>query len=234
MEPKLLIFDFDGTLSDSLAAAVDTLNELAGEFDFRHIRAADVPMLKSMSYPQACNHLGIPAKKVWPIIRRGRTVMQTRLGDVALFEGIPGLLRTLPAAGIRFGIMTTNSRSNVETVLSRSRCESTPAFIHSCDRFFGKAWTLRGLALRNGLRPGNILYVGDEVRDVEAAARSGAAGIAVTWGYHARSLLEDSGARRVVATVDELREAIASSFGIPLAGASPVADILQTEGEQAE
>ena len=44
--------------------------------------------------------------------------------------------------------------------------------------------------VKQALHPSNVLYVGDEVRDIEAAKKAGIRIAAVTWGYNSKKALE--------------------------------------------
>jgi len=55
----------------------------------------------------------------------------------------------------------------------------------------GKARLLRRLLRRQGWRPDQVLYVGDELRDIEAGQQLGMAVAAVTWGFNDPQLLSN-------------------------------------------
>ena len=48
---------------------------------------------------------------------------------------------------------------------------------------------MRRLSRAEGVAPGEVLYVGDETRDIEAAKESGLRMAAVTWGYNSAGAL---------------------------------------------
>jgi len=51
-------------------------------------------------------------------------------------------------------------------------------------RLFGKGRAIRRLLKKEGIEPTQFLYIGDEVRDVEAARQAGVDIAAVGWGFH--------------------------------------------------
>ena len=55
-----------------------------------------------------------------------------------------------------------------------------------------------------GVRAEECVYVGDSGVDIETAANSGCASVAVTWGYRSREELEEAGAERLVSSPEEL------------------------------
>jgi len=55
-----------------------------------------------------------------------------------------------------------------------------------------------------------VFYVCDEVRDIEAARKSGISSIAVTWGYNTKDALIKENPDFLANTPDELRDIIIS------------------------
>jgi len=75
-------------------------------------------------------------------------------------------------------------------------------------KFFGKGKALRRIMRAERLERSDVLYVGDEVRDVEAAKKAGVAVAAATWGFHAETLLRESRPDYVIADPSQLAELI--------------------------
>jgi phosphoglycolate phosphatase len=79
-------------------------------------------------------------------------------------------------------------RENVERILGPDNVARMAHF--SCGAsMFGKASKLRGVIKSSGIPPTRTVYVGDEVRDAEAARKAGAAFGAVAWGQHSEQAL---------------------------------------------
>ena len=114
--------------------------------------------------------------------------LHQRMDRVELFPGIEDLVRDLKRRAFRLGILTSNSRENVLKLL-RARNLDVFDFIHSESNFFGKTRALEHLLQKHGLAKGDVIYVGDETRDIEACQHAGVAVIAVTWGFHRKDLL---------------------------------------------
>jgi len=71
-------------------------------------------------------------------------------------------------------------------------------------RLFGKGKALKRILRAEKLERADVLYVGDEVRDIEAAQRAGVKCAAVTWGFHAADLLRTANPDFVLETPGEL------------------------------
>jgi phosphoglycolate phosphatase len=77
--------------------------------------------------------------------------------------------------------VTSNSVSSVEAVLTHEGLLPFFDRIHSEPSVFGKARTLSKMIRKYAVEPGTAWYVGDEVRDVEAAHEAGLQSVAVSW-----------------------------------------------------
>ena len=59
-------------------------------------------------------------------------------------------------------------------------------FVRCSSKLLGKARMIRSVIRRQHVRAAEILFVGDETRDIEACQKVGVRIVAVTWGYNSR------------------------------------------------
>lgn len=187
--PKLLIFDFDGTIGDTFADGFEILNKLAVEFGFRQLSREDIPKARDMRTRQLMKFLGIPTTKMSRIAHRGSQELTSRIQTVKPCEGVPEVLRELHRDGYLLGIVTSNTESNVQTFLRNHDLEIFD-FIRCSSKLLGKAREIRIALKLQKMLPEDVLFVGDETRDVEAATKTHIRMAAVTWGYNSRTALE--------------------------------------------
>ncbi len=184
----LVILDFDGVLADS---APWMLRNMAG---FLRARGLPVPepdeieAMRSLSNREIVRRMRVPAWRLPAIARDMRALMESHAHEIGLFPGAAEFLARLDAAGARPAIVSSNSEVVVRQVLG-------PAAGHvrryACGAgLFGKAPVFRKVMRAERVRPGRVVAVGDETRDIEAARRAGIACAAVTWGYASPQVLE--------------------------------------------
>jgi HAD superfamily hydrolase (TIGR01549 family) len=186
--PKLLVFDFDGTVADTFQCGLEILNSMASEFGYRQLEAPDLPRVRDMRTRELLKFLGIPATRLPKISKRGKEELSKRMDEILPFAGIAEIVRTLHTQGFRLGILTSNSEENVSVFLKKFDLEHFD-FIYTSSKLTGKARVIRRILKESKLRPRQVLLVGDEVRDIEAAQATGIHMAAVTWGYNSRSSL---------------------------------------------
>ena len=181
MSYRYVIFDFDGTLADSLPFLLSCLGELARTHGFRQPAPEEWPQLRAASLTGLLDSLGIPLWHVPRIARHYRRLLAQRGDQVAPFAEIPQALDRLQTSGLQLGLATSNSAAAVHQVLPQA------GHLFPDGEFdiplLGKARRLARLIRRQGVAPADALYVGDELRDLQAARRAGLGCAAVAWGY---------------------------------------------------
>lgn len=197
-DPKLLVFDFDGTIADTFQVGLCILNELAAEFGYRPLLGSEVEIAREMSIRQCMRYLGISTMHLPQISFRGTRLLHSRIKEILPIRGMPELLRELQHRGIPMGILTSNSEENVRTFLQRHHLEVF-SFTSSLSYPFGKAREIRTILRRYQLSAQEIIFIGDDIRDVEAAQRAKVPVIAVGWGYNTCRVLE---AKKPQATIE--------------------------------
>jgi phosphoglycolate phosphatase len=186
---KMLVFDFDGTLADTFQHTMRITNILSDEFKFKKVHDHEIEFLKGKTIHEIIKHLNVPILKIPSIVTKARSELHKQIDSIQPIEGLKEVLPQFKQAGLRLGILTTNSQENVEKFLEMHDLKIFD-FIVSTSRVWGKNYGLTKLMNQERLAPANILYVGDETRDIEAAQKSGIRVVAVTWGYNSHNVLE--------------------------------------------
>jgi phosphoglycolate phosphatase len=185
---KTIIFDFDGTLADSLGVLIKITNDLGPEFGITQIAESQIAALRRLSSQEIIKMSGIALWQIPFLLRRFQVGFQQRTAEVELFPGVEQMLHELKFSGYKLGIVSSNSVRNIGLVLRHHQVEQLFSFIQSCS-VFGKGRAIRSIMRANYVEPTETIYVGDEVRDIEAARRSKVSSVAVTWGFNAAELL---------------------------------------------
>ena len=209
MRYPLAIFDFDGTLADSLHCFQGIMRHLSDQHGFRKIEDHEREQLRAFDAKQLLKHLGIPFWKLPAITRQVRQMMADQTDQVSLFPGIQQFIERLTAAGTQLAIVSSNSWDNVRKILGPglvsqfqyTECEAS---------IFGKRPKLRKVLRKSGLRPDRAIYIGDEIRDLQAAHAERLAFGAVTWGHTPVDLFLPHGPQEVFETIELMTEKLLS------------------------
>jgi len=204
---KLAIFDFDGTLGNSVLWFATVVNHVADRFGFPHVKGEDVEMLRGMDAVQLMKHLELPAWKLPRIATYLRRLMTEQISEVPLIDGVPEMLRALTEAGVTIAVVSSNLEHNVRAVLGDELGLLVATF--ECGvSLWGKPAKLRHVLRHTGRSAGEAIYVGDEIRDLRAAHDVGMASGAATWGYNTAASLAAAGATAVFTDVPAITATI--------------------------
>lgn len=212
--PQLVLFDLDGTLTDSADGIVAS---------FRHALAAvgaEVPggdlagriVGPPMHLTLQSMGLGDLADEAIAAYRADYTTRGWSMNS--LFDGIPQLLEDLRAAGVRLAVATSKAEPTARRILEHfglaehfdviagasvdgTRSSKSDVVAHALDQ-------LQPL-------PERMVMVGDRAHDVEGAAEHGIDTVVVGWGYGAEDFTDPEAAAAAaahVSSVSALREVL--------------------------
>jgi phosphoglycolate phosphatase len=185
---RLVIFDFDGTLSDSGDWFLSVVDELARKFRFRSIQADEVEMLRHRSSRDVISFLGISRWKLPLIARYLRKLVGLNAHRIELFPGTPDLLERLADTGVKIALVTSNSEANARKILGEQHAARID--FYACgSSLFGKAPKFRRVLKKMGIPAVQALAIGDETRDIDAAREVGMRAGSVLWGYASEDVL---------------------------------------------
>ena len=207
MRYRLAIFDFDGTLSDSLEKIAGVANRALDDFGLPARSFDEVRTLVGLPLSQIMGQLG-GERQVKALCARYRELWDNK-DPAPLFDGVVEMLAELQDGGVRLAIATNRNRIGLETILA------VHGVGHRFDYLVGGACTVnrkphpepveRVLA-HVGVEPCEALVVGDTTFDMAMGSAAGADTCAVTYGAHTRAALVAQVPTRVVDTVGELCE----------------------------
>ena len=196
-----LIFDFDGTIADSFDVAEGIFYALTGHDPVTD--PEEVAHLRTLPLLKAAREMRISPTQLPRLLIKGRALMHQRIAKVKVFPGMSEVLHTLHRNHDIF-IMSSNSKPNVESFVQENRLGDCFDEIYGGIGLFSKARALRRVIRHNKLDPDNCFYIGDEVRDVNAAKRASVRGVGVAWGYNDVLALKKEKPFAVVANPEDL------------------------------
>lgn len=204
---KTVIFDFDGTLADTFDFLLKTFNQIAPDYNLPQIPDSQINNLKDLSAKELLQKYPLSPLKLLKFSTHIRSELTKNIQNIKPFDGITQTLKTLKTSQIKIGIVTSNSKENVELFLRNNQIKEID-FIYSEKNLFGKGKVLTNLIRKNKLNKNEMVYVGDEVRDIEAAQKAGIKIISVTWGLNSKSRLQKSDPDYLISKPSQILEAV--------------------------
>ena len=202
---KVIIFDFDGTLADTIDILLSITNRLSAEFGFKSATKEELAQLSNLNSWQILQYSGISIFKFPLLIRRLKAELHSEVPHIQLFPGIKEVLLELKKRGFQLGIITSNSRENVLGALEKNGLQDTFTFIYSGSTF-GKHKVINKWLRIENIHTEKVVYVGDEIRDIDAAKKTGIKVIAVGWGFNSQEALAAQNPNFLIERPQELIE----------------------------
>lgn len=205
----VVLFDFDGTLGDTIPLIVNsfhhTLGEVLGvsvpEAEIRSWIGRSLGAVFAERYPTREEEL-IAAYRQWNLTNHDDQIRHV--------DGMADLLRDLTAAGARTGVVSSKGEATVRLGLRALGLEQALpvlAALEHTERHKPDPDPLLYAVSKAGADAADCVYVGDAVVDLHAARAAGMDAIGVTWGAgepadlraaHPAAVVDDTAALRAV------------------------------------
>jgi 2-phosphoglycolate phosphatase len=185
-----VLFDLDGTLIDSAPDLAGAANDLRAQ---RGLQALPYEALRPMVGAGARGMVGVafglrPGEDGFEPLRDAflARYAERMLDRTRVFDAVEPVLRTLSAAGVPWGIVTNKVTRYAEPVVRGLGLDARAGVLIAGDTTAHSKphpAPLLEAARRLGHDAGRCVYVGDDLRDVQAGRAAGMATLAAGWGY---------------------------------------------------
>ncbi|MGD2118716.1 MAG: HAD-IA family hydrolase [Chromatiales bacterium] len=208
MKYELLVFDWDGTLMDSVARIVACIQAAATDLDYAVPAFDEARQIIGLGLHEAVARLFqvTDPQQVQQIAERYRHHF---LGDEptpeALFPGVKELLETFESDGYLLAVATGKSRRGLDHVLANTGLANLFHATRCADETFSKPHPqmLHEIMDVLGVDAGNTLVVGDTEFDMQMARNAGTDAVGVCYGAHSEQQLRQHGA---LSCFDDIRQ----------------------------
>jgi len=205
---KMVIFDFDGTIADTLPFSFQKFLEIAKLFQIDDLTDRQIiNEIRSKSYQEL---LQGSFKKAWLklpfivyMIKNMQKELEKEIEKIKLFPGIKRVLGDLKKNGYKLAIISSNRKESIDKFIKYNNIDMFD-FIHGKTDLFGKADYLEKFVKDFKLKKSEVIYVGDEIRDVESCQEAGIKIIGVFWGLHRPEVLKAHSADFIVKKPSEI------------------------------
>jgi len=181
--PRWIVFDFDGTIADTLETVIQISYRIARELGYESLCQLDVEQIRHLGFRERIQLTGLSFWKLWFVMRKVNKSLKSEIQKLKPFDGIKEVIVELKKRGYKVGIITGNSKENVTQFALANEMEHLFDCLYSAT-LFGKDRVIRKLLRQEAIEPQQLIYIGDETGDIEAAQKTGVKSIAVSWGFN--------------------------------------------------
>ena len=207
MANKHIIFDLDGTLTDSGEGIINCAILALEYFGLPVPTREELRVFVGPPLHETFIKFGVPADQADEAIR----VYRSRYTTIGKFEnfpypGIPEMLQKLQAAGHRLFVATSKPEGMAKEIMDKFQLSSYFELIcgATLDKSRSEKADVIAYLLQQVAQTGEAIMVGDTAYDVIGAAAHGIPCIGVAWGYGSVADMQQAGACSIAYSVDEL------------------------------
>ena len=205
---ELIVFDWDGTLMDSAALIVTSVQAAARDLGLPPPSDERARHIIGLGLIDALRHAlpGLDTARYPEVAERYRHHYLSRDHELSLFAGAQELIAELAQAEYLLAVATGKSRVGLDRALGDSGLGSYFHATRCADECHSKPHPqmLEELMEEFGVMPEATLMIGDTTHDLLMAKNAGAAALAVAYGAHPRAELEAEAPLHCVGSVAEM------------------------------
>ena len=219
---KLLVFDCDGTIVDSQAGIVLSMDHAFRTLGLTAPTRKQTLSVVGLSLPEAFSVLAPDAE--YEVRQQLSDRYKSAFRDLDrdpgecefLFPGAKDMIDALAREdGVVLGIATGKSRRGVDRLLEREGWDKHFVTIQTADEHPSKPHPsmLTKAMDETGATPHQTIMIGDTTYDIEMARAANVGALGVTWGYHLPQELEDAGAHLLIHDYEAMPAALTHVYG---------------------
>lgn len=189
-QKPVLIFDFDGTIADTFTPTMVILRDEYEHWGDHFHRQHTINQLRSLTILQIIHTIPGGWWKFVYLLAKAKKYIRAHAHQIQPYPGIIYTLHTLHDQGYELHIVTSNNVASVSHFLHQYGLDDLFSSITPTKGLWRKATALKKVCRRLHLSPQQIIYFGDEIRDIQACHRAGIPIVSVCYGYNSLAGLE--------------------------------------------
>lgn len=210
MTIKAAIFDWDGTVVDSVEHITDCLHHAAATTGFEPLKRTAYRNIIGLGLVEALRQLypQITTEEISAMREAySRRFMATSADNQRIFPGMADILQELHKNDRRCAVATGKSRRGLNLALQASQLESWFHITRCADETRSKPdpTMLVEILQHLKLEPADAVMIGDTTYDLQMARSIGMPSIGVRWGVHSDEALAEHKPIAIVSTAEELQ-----------------------------
>ncbi|UUS64881.1 MULTISPECIES: HAD-IA family hydrolase [unclassified Acinetobacter] len=216
---KLVIFDWDGTLFDSVGQIVASLKFAADQYS-QPLTDTDAKSIIGLGLPEV-------AQRLFPTVPEFHSDILQSYADHYVahskgdmwFDGVADMLQELRDAGLQLAVATGKSRKGLDRVLAQTQSHELFCATRAASETKSKPdpLMLAEILAETGLRPDQAIMVGDTSYDLEMALNIQMPRVGVSYGVHTVETLQCFQPLHIAHSVGDLTEFLLEHVKLRLA-----------------
>jgi phosphoglycolate phosphatase len=211
----LLVFDWDGTLFDSTASIIRSIQAACRDLGLEEPSDRQAGHVIGLGLSEALSYVApdLADERLPLLIDRYRHHYLSSDQDIRLFDGVADMIEDLHASGYCLAVATGKSRKGLDRALASSGLGRFFFSSRCADECFSKPHPqmLAELMSEFGVEEARTLMIGDTTHDLQMAINAQVPGLAVSYGAHSSESLQSLNPLGCLGSVEGLRQWLESN-----------------------
>jgi phosphoglycolate phosphatase len=214
---KLIIFDLDGTLADTIFDIRDGLNGMLTEYGFHLVnKEQTLSFINNGALELVRRSLPVKHQGDDEYVKEAKRVYERYYSKcynnmTAEYEGCSNALKTLANSGVHLAVLSNKQDEFVKKIVEKLFSDIPFEFVlGQSDKFPTKPdpTSIHYIMNELGVSGNETVLVGDSNVDMLTAKNAGVIPLGVSWGYRPKEILIELGARHILSSPSEFAEII--------------------------
>ena len=198
----ILIFDFDGTIANTFDVMIDLFNTIVSKYDIKPITKELLDTYLEIPLKKRIKAHGVKYRQVPFLVKDALSLHEPFLKQATPFEGMKEILTDLSKKYTLY-IASSNKKELIESFLNTHNIHVFKK-VYAKPTLFGKDKLLLSLLKKENLNIKDVLYIGDELRDIDACEKIHMDILPVSYGYDKPSFLKNNYKKDIMASPETL------------------------------
>lgn len=201
---KTIIFDFDGTIADTLDLATDKIENLSNKFHKELTKEKIKKLILEKPLKELLKEYHINKIELFFLLIEIKREIKKIIHEAKPFPNVEETLKELKKKNFKLGILSSNSKKNLEIFLNKYKLEKYFDFIETKNSLFKKDKAISKIIKKYNLNKSETIYVGDEIRDIEACKKINLEIITACYGFNSLKLLQTKKPKIIINNFKEI------------------------------
>ena len=198
----ILIFDFDGTIANTFDVMIDLFNTIVSKYDIKPITTELLDTYLDLPLKKRIKAHGVKYRQIPFLVKDALSLHEPFLQHATPFEGMKAILTDL-SKRYHLYIASSNKKELIESFLNTHEIHVFKK-VYAKPTLFGKDKLLLSLLKKEKLNIDDVLYIGDELRDIDACIKIHMDILPVSYGYDKPSFLKKHYQKDIMASPEAL------------------------------
>ncbi len=192
---KAVIFDFDGVIADTLSFTFKEIVKNSWLLSTKNKSEEKIiEKIRESNYRKLMkdfkiNWLKLPL--ILFLVKRAQYKLFEQIENFKPFKNIKNVLNFIKKNNLKLFLVSSNIKKNIEKFLNHHQINYFDE-IYTPKNFFGKDRIFLEILKKYQLKKDEVVYIGDELRDLQAAKKAGIRFIGVSWGLAKESVFKEN------------------------------------------